>query len=473
MKSKIYLVFVLFIICFGIWIIGFIILGNWYTDDAFIAFCYAKNFYYGFGLVFNQGQYVQGYTNFLWIILLAGLKFLGLNFQSSAILINSISYLILSYVIFNFLRKLFPDKSLTFYYLAVFLLLSAPNLISWVIGGGLEGPLFMTLLAVSLYFLLFYEKKLFASIFLVITTLIRPEGFLFFILALLYLLYFEKCKKNKLLIFILVYIIPIICYLIWAYYYYGDILPNTFYAKVSLSIGSIYEGIHYIYRYFMSAPLIFIILSLSIFGLKRKSKIIKFIWLSVIVFSCYLVCIGGDFMFAFRFFLPILPLICFLVIDEILHIFTLLKSLTDYRRLLYFIFIFLIFYNLLSLSYFVDYKYQVQNYKMISGGKILAEYLNKKYPTNYTIAASGIGALGFYSNMQVLDLLGLTSKVVAKEGIFGHDLVYSHGKSDSQYILRQRPQIIVFGMPPGEKFPVRFAEKEIYKSLLFHRNYIY
>lgn len=223
----------------------------------------------------------------------------------------------------------------------------------------------------------------------------------------------------------------------------------------------------------MSSPLILIILFLSIFELKRKSKIIKFIWISIIVFGCYLVCIGGDFMFAFRFFLPILPLIYFLVIDEILHILTLLKSLTDYRRLLYFIFIFLIFYNLLSLSYFVDYKYQVQNYKMIYGGKILADYLNKKYPSNYTIAASGIGALGFYSNMQVLDMLGLTSKVVAKEGIVGHDLIYSHGKSDSQYILRQRPQIIVFGMPPGEKFPVRFAEKEIYNSLLFHRNYVY
>src|SRR5688572_25266220 len=44
------------------------------TDDAFISFRYARNLARGAGLVFNPGEApVEGYTNFLWVLLLAGL----------------------------------------------------------------------------------------------------------------------------------------------------------------------------------------------------------------------------------------------------------------------------------------------------------------------------------------------------------------------------------------------------------------
>ena len=42
------------------------------TDDAFISFRYARNLSQGHGLVFNPGfERVEGYTNFLWVLLLA------------------------------------------------------------------------------------------------------------------------------------------------------------------------------------------------------------------------------------------------------------------------------------------------------------------------------------------------------------------------------------------------------------------
>ena len=39
-------------------------------DDAFISFRYAKNLANGSGLVFNSGERVEGYTNFLWTLIL-------------------------------------------------------------------------------------------------------------------------------------------------------------------------------------------------------------------------------------------------------------------------------------------------------------------------------------------------------------------------------------------------------------------
>src|ERR1035437_3918387 len=45
------------------------------TDDAYISFRYARNLALHGQLVFNLGERVEGYTNFLWTVILAlGIK---------------------------------------------------------------------------------------------------------------------------------------------------------------------------------------------------------------------------------------------------------------------------------------------------------------------------------------------------------------------------------------------------------------
>ncbi|MGZ3406104.1 MAG: hypothetical protein ACXVAN_06635, partial [Polyangia bacterium] len=52
---------------------------NFVTDDAFISFVYSRNFAQHGQLVFNLGEKpVEGYTNFLWTVLLGLLLKLGL-----------------------------------------------------------------------------------------------------------------------------------------------------------------------------------------------------------------------------------------------------------------------------------------------------------------------------------------------------------------------------------------------------------
>src|SRR5438105_15822381 len=46
-------------------------------DDSFISFRYARNLLRGDGLVYNPGERVEGYTNFLWVVLSAGAMGLG------------------------------------------------------------------------------------------------------------------------------------------------------------------------------------------------------------------------------------------------------------------------------------------------------------------------------------------------------------------------------------------------------------
>ena len=47
---------------------------SWFlTDDAFISFRYVRNLLEGHGLVFNPGERVEGYSNFLWVLELAAI----------------------------------------------------------------------------------------------------------------------------------------------------------------------------------------------------------------------------------------------------------------------------------------------------------------------------------------------------------------------------------------------------------------
>ncbi len=48
-------------------------------DDAWISFRYAYNLVHGEGMVFNPGERIEGYTNFLWTVLLAPLMVTGLD----------------------------------------------------------------------------------------------------------------------------------------------------------------------------------------------------------------------------------------------------------------------------------------------------------------------------------------------------------------------------------------------------------
>ena len=53
---------------------------HWFlNDDAFITFRYARHLVAGHGPVFNPGEYVEGYTNFLWMLIMASGLCVGLD----------------------------------------------------------------------------------------------------------------------------------------------------------------------------------------------------------------------------------------------------------------------------------------------------------------------------------------------------------------------------------------------------------
>src|SRR5579871_5352269 len=65
---------------------------RWICDDAFITMRYVKNFVEGKGLVYNVGERVEGYTHFLWLMLLAASKAIGFDPVDASIWLGIVSY---------------------------------------------------------------------------------------------------------------------------------------------------------------------------------------------------------------------------------------------------------------------------------------------------------------------------------------------------------------------------------------------
>ena len=81
----------------------------WFVcDDAFISFRYARNWVEGHGLRYNLGDHtpVEGYSNFLWVVVSAVAEWFHANITLVPILVSVACGTLLLYLVFdNLLRR--------------------------------------------------------------------------------------------------------------------------------------------------------------------------------------------------------------------------------------------------------------------------------------------------------------------------------------------------------------------------------
>src|SRR5437016_4516561 len=89
-------------------LLGHSLLFNFVTDDAYISFRYARSLAERGELTFNPGERVEGYTNFLWTVLLAaGIK-LGVKPELSSRLLAALFAFLTFGVLVRFSRRFWP-----------------------------------------------------------------------------------------------------------------------------------------------------------------------------------------------------------------------------------------------------------------------------------------------------------------------------------------------------------------------------
>lgn len=441
----------------------FIINVNYFYDDAFISLRYIKHLKEGYGLTWNIGEKVQGYTSFLHIILIYFVDFLVNNLVLSNKIINILYYLILALILFNSsylkerLGKYFILNNLT-------ILASAPVII-WTLGG-LETILFtiLTLNAVLIYERNTYKKfELFLmSILLNLAFLTRPEAMIFVFVFIIYLA--RKTYHFDILFFLNPFILSGF-YLLWCVNYYGDFLPNTYYAKsYGIAFFKQIYGFKYLFWY-MTKPLFLLPIYLFL-KFKLKDKKLELMDSIIILYTIYIVFVGGDHMNSFRFFIPIIP---FLTIK----IFTYLNKTNLDLKLAY------ICTLLLTVSQIVFSSLMPYNDKISENGKIVAEFINKNFKMNSTIALNTAGSTPYFADkFKYIDMLGINDKVISRRKIDSPkaklQYITGHSKGDGKYVLSQKPDYIILGSSLGTKKEALFlSDFELLHSHEFFENYEY
>jgi hypothetical protein len=115
-------------------------------DDAYISYRFLDNRLVGEGLVFNSGARVEGYTNLLWILLIAPLRLAGLSIEAAATTLSVVVIACLFWAVFQTARNLSGNVNAG--WIAVILVSGSVHLVRWTVSG-LETALFASLIALA------------------------------------------------------------------------------------------------------------------------------------------------------------------------------------------------------------------------------------------------------------------------------------------------------------------------------------
>ncbi|MDP8239944.1 MAG: hypothetical protein P9X24_12710 [Candidatus Hatepunaea meridiana] len=398
------------------------------VDDAFISFRYAKNLVEGNGLVFNPGERVEGYTNFLWVIFMAGGLLIGVQPEHFAIYLSIPIYigcLVLTYLL---ALKILKRRTLS---LIVMTLVGTNWTVASFATSGLETPLqLLEFLTVAYVISLGTEKgwnwqrTLALSVVLNIAILTRPDAV---IIAVIALVYYYKTHNNIRLKEIIIIAVPFLLiafpYLIWKITYYKSLFPNSFQAKVH-GLSGITYGLFYVYLFCLCYLLFpYVILLIAKWkNLVRSNHTIGFCTVSLLSWVIYIIVIGGDFM-EFRFFVPVIPLLMILIVYVI-------ETGIPGKTLKYGL-IAGLFLGTLNTSLAFDKPiggWGTQNVETLSRpltgskenwigiGKRLGELFGG---TGVTIALGAAGAIPYYSGLRTIDMMGIND---ANIPIIGNEL---------------------------------------------------
>jgi hypothetical protein len=277
-------------------------------DDAAINFRYVQNLLSGRGLVYNAGERVEGYSNLGWVLLLAGGAWLSGDVVASARAMNVLfaaACVLLTYALA--MRSGLPRWRAL---LAPLLLCLSTPFAIWA-GSGLESPMFAALVAaVALEQLRPRPRLLVAGSWLGALAITRPEGALFTVVAAGYELW-QRRLRSALRLAAPALLLPAL-QVGFRRAYYQQWLPNTYFAKVDFSWAVAERGLGYLSHYAAHGTWLPVVAALLGCLESARKPQLRLLVSCLLAYLSWIVSVGGDGLFSFRFVAHVLPLGCVL-----------------------------------------------------------------------------------------------------------------------------------------------------------------
>ncbi len=435
----------------------------WGTDDAYISYRYAKNFSEGHGLVFNQGDRVEGYSNLLYVLMLTPVFFLGAakHVYLVSVVLNIVFAVVGLYV---FARHAYDRFGYTNGALASLLFALTPPLWIWV-GSGMETALvlFVTLLilvTVEQITLDLSKKVALLNVLIVAIIMSRADGFIVAAIAITYVVIRGRYRVG--LWASMTLIGAMVVYSTWRLSYYGDLLPNTYYAKVS---GPLIERVMFAIRQLWGIAMnegLFVYLVTFIFAMVQlitryirvdrgdRQQLYGLDTLFVPIWLAYWIYIGADH-FVERFLVVLYPLGILMFFRHIG------PELRTYGR----IFLVSLFIVLQLRMVVLDDRF-LYTFEKYDRNIELGRYLGNNYQGKL-LASDAAGKIPYYSGLRTIDMLGLNDRHIAR--IQPTFFEVGHNKYDADYVLSLCPDLIVNWVQDSDMNLVRGITRKKYDGM--------
>jgi arabinofuranosyltransferase len=289
----------------------YVFLANaWLGDDAYITFRVVWNVLHGYGPVFNPGERVQAYTHPLWMLVMTVASGITREFFFTSL---AVSY---AFALATVIRIARSAKFAAGAIAATLVLLSSKAFVDYT-SSGLEYPLSYLLLASFYIAFLQLERGdperpaalrrlgLLAGLAFVN----RIDSVLLYAGPMLWLAFRLRHQRDRLLSLVVGFAAPVVVWLLFATWYYGFPLPNTYYAKVATRIPSWLmhrQGWAYVLNSFSHDPITLGAVGVAAALAVRSNAAVRVSAASALLYVLYTVSIGGDFMSGRFFAMPFL-----------------------------------------------------------------------------------------------------------------------------------------------------------------------
>jgi hypothetical protein len=416
----------------------------WLWDDVMISMRFARNLANGIGLVWNAGERVEGYTNFLWTIYMALIHLFPISASkiSIVILLTNVMLAILTIpVIIRIVHTLGGGVLATISSLAGYVL--SKNTMIWAVQGS-ETTLLTFLFLLAMYRVLresqLNQPKPATYLLIAIMSLVRADSII--LSCLLYGLSFLLTKKKMVIFYSGISLILPFVHELFRLYYYGDILPNTAYLKTSSWDGRYIVGIRYVLSFARNYAFIIvfaIIGSLRSFRLSHRALLAVFL-----MYVAFVLYIGGDAFPDYRFFVPVLPLLMILAFVGI-------QSLGFQQTLRLAIVILCL--DTMPLNIF-NYTSTFHSEQNNDGNIRIGLLLKQNTPVTSKVADSWAGSVFYFSERYAIDFLGKSDRYISHLPVGHKGTIPGHNKFDYNYSIGVlKPDFIVanFRLPVREE----------------------
>ena len=215
-------------------------------DDSYISFRYAENLADGNGLRYNaQDDPVEGYSNFLWVLVCAGIDAAGGSLPKAAPIVGVLLGLLCIGLLWRlYVRSGFGASSSI---LPILVLATAGPFVIYAVSG-LETTLF-ALLLLSLVRGVDQVRAtpsltnhIILAVVGLLAALCRPEGVLAYAVIAVVFFLSNNIKKRPLIIGITSFVVLYAAYTIWRVSYFGDFWPTPFLSKAGGGGGQLAAG---------------------------------------------------------------------------------------------------------------------------------------------------------------------------------------------------------------------------------------